>query len=462
MKIDGSYNTATVHTAESREEAETEAVDQIQEMVNHEAFKGEDNIRIMPDYHWGAGAVIGFTMPVESRVVPNTIGVDIGCGMYATNLGDIDIDTSDEQLLDTIDQAIRQRIPTGFDVHNDSDYHMLNDFPYHKCAKKLESFEQHTSFEFDNPWRIYRNQYFSDLTDRIGYDQTRAINSVGTLGGGNHFIELGHDSSENVWSVIHSGSRGIGAEIAQYWQDEATNRTTMRQSIDDVPEGVREYLDENWKPKADKIRNNFSGRDIQHKFDEVSQAIQEYGPSTSDRNTDLDYLEGKEARGYIIDMVFAQTYASQSRIRMSSYVIDALNEVLDTEVELVDDIESVHNYIDFEDATIRKGACRAHENERLIIPFNIEYGTLIAKGVGNPNWNNSAPHGAGRAMSRTDAFNQFDDESFEEQTDGVYTSKKPVDEIPGAYKSPEEIEQAIGPTATVIDRIKPFLNVKAE
>lgn len=452
FELKGQYNDATVHT--NADMVEAEAVQQISTIVNHEAFEGDGDVHIMPDFHWGAGAVIGFTMPVKNRVCPNTIGVDIGCGMYAMNVGKTGHDWNEEQVLHTVDQKIRDSVPTGFEVYSRNDYHMIEDFPWSLCQQKYDTFAEET--EFDLTGEPYDDEYFTDLCRRVGYDQGRAINSLGTLGGGNHFIELGTDSSGDTWVVIHSGSRGIGAEIAQHWQNEATNITTRRKTIDEVSDEVREYLDDNWKPKADKIRDEFEGEAIQEKFNLVSQAIQKYGPSAANRNTDLDYLEGEEAHGYIRDMIFAQTYASESRKKMA----DGVSEVLNSSPQ--DGIESVHNYIDFNDATIRKGACRAHDGERLIIPFNIKYGTLLCEGRGDADWNNSAPHGAGRQMSRTGAKNQFSDEDFTDQTNGVYTSKRPIDEIPGAYKSPEEIESAIGPTATVVDRIEPFLNIKAE
>ena len=456
FEIQGKYNTAKVHTNKDREECEQEALDQIQEMVDHEAFVGDDDIAIAPDFHWGAGAVIGFSMPVKNRIVPNTIGVDIGCSIHAVNLGEIGFGDLEE-----LDTAIRERVPTGFDVHDRNDYHMLDDFPWDECKRKLETFSEQTDFDLPDPDSVYTESYLTDLCEKVDYDITRSINSIGSLGGGNHFIELGRDEDDDVWCTIHSGSRGIGAAVAEYWQDRATEHTTTRQSIEDVPDGVREYLSEQWQPRADKIRSDFEGDDIQRKFDEVSQAIQQYGPHSSDRNTDLDYLEAGEASGYIVDMIFAQTYASESRKQMVTGVMDAINSVKGESVEVKDEIESVHNYIDFNDATIRKGACRAHEGERLVVPFNSRDGAIIARGKGKDSWNKSSAHGAGRAMSRTEAKNRFDEEDFSEETEGVFMSKEPLDECPSAYKSAEEIEASLGDNVEVVNRIEPFLSIKA-
>lgn len=310
FEITGQHNSATVYTNKEREQCEEEALAQIQEMTDSKAFVGDNNISIMPDFHWGSGAVIGFTMPVTNRVVPNTIGVDIGCGMFAADFGQI---REDELMLDYLDQEVRNRIPTGFDVHSRNDYHMIDDFPWGECRRKLRTFDENTEFAIPNSDEQYTDSYFNELCEKVDYDVGRAINSMGTLGGGNHFIEFGRDSRDHVWAIIHSGSRGIGASIAEYWQERATDLTTKRKSIDNVPEEVREYMTDSWKPKVEKIRDEFDGEEIQQMFDSVSQAIQKYGPHNSDRNTDLDYLEGDEAIGYIIDMIFAQTYASESR-----------------------------------------------------------------------------------------------------------------------------------------------------
>lgn len=456
--IEGEYNEASVKIDDLQEGA----VEQVQTMVDSPAFVGDGDISIMPDAHWGSGAVIGFTMPVKNRVVPNTIGVDIGCGMFSANYGNIQIEDLEE-----FDAEVRDNIPVGFDVHSRNEYHMRDDFPWHECRRKIRSFTEQTDFDIDVDSVKYGLDYFTDLCGKVGYDVGRAINSVGTLGGGNHFIEFGRDSDDDLWITIHSGSRGIGASIAQYWQDKATDSMNERAMAKDIPDDIAPYLGEDWKPKASKIRADFDGEDIQQMFDDVSMFIQKTKEAESNRDTDLDYLEGEDAHGYIIDMIFAQTYASVSRREMMRSVEWALDEVefgtqLKSRPWRYDDIESVHNYIDFMDATIRKGACRAHEGERLIVPLNMKYGTLICEGRGVDSWNNSSAHGAGRAMGRREAKRRFSDEDFGEQTDGVFMTETPLDEIPGAYKDPETIEAALGESVNVIDRIEPFMSIKAE
>lgn len=483
MELEGNYNTADIKT----DELEEACKDQIQEMIDHEAFKGDKNVAIMPDTHFGQGAVIGFTKPFDNnRICPNTIGVDIGCGMTAVNLGKINLDTEHEETLHDIDGQIRHRVPMGFDTHSRSQYHFKNDFPWELCSQKLETFNQNSGFDIDNEYSI---QYFKDLVDKVGYKTGRTINSMGTLGGGNHFIELGTDSEDNVWIIVHSGSRGIGHAVAEYWQDKATELRRhdwiqdkakdlempdgqpvfpyVKFNEEDNPQEILEWLQgakgQTFK-KEDMIREDFNGEEIQ----EAHETLRQLMPDQRDANTDLDYLEGDEAHGYIKDMIFAQTYAQESRRLMSNTAAKAVADaaLAVDKVEVEERIESVHNYIDFEDQTIRKGACRAHEDEKLVIPFNMNYGTLICKGKGKgkgmEDWNNSAPHGAGRAMSRTAAKEKYSTEDMKNQTEGVYMSKNPVDETPKAYKDPEIIEQAIGDTAEIIDRVKPFMSLKAE
>ncbi|WP_330630712.1 RtcB family protein [Halocatena halophila] len=288
-------------------------------------------------------------------------------------------------------------------------------------------------------------EYYNNLLDRVGYDEKRANQSLGTLGGGNHFIEVAQsETTGDYWLVVHSGSRGLGLSIAQYWQNRATDIMDEKAAVEIDYEAIRE---------------NFDGEDIKH---EINRRKVE-GPD-QDRNTDLDYLEGEEMDGYLADMVFAQWYAMKNR----KMILDSISTELDTFEEGVigkSIISSTHNYIDFDDMVIRKGAIQAHENQKAVIPFNMRDGTLLVEGKGNPDWNNSAPHGAGRIMSRTRAFNELSAGEFAREMDGIFSTsvgKETLDESPMAYKSTEVIEEAIEPTATIVDRLKPVLNCKAE
>lgn len=446
ITVTGNYTDADVML----DEVEDGVLDQIQTLVDHEAF--QNPVSIMPDTHVGAGAVIGFTMPVGDRVVPNTIGVDIGCGMYAANFGE---QTYMSHEYERWDAAIRERVPLGFEVHDDQPYHIGDDFPWAECEERLAQFD----LDIESPG--YDIDYFKDLCQRVGYDPRRAIDSLGSLGGGNHFIELGRSVETNgsdLWCIIHSGSRGIGLNIAQHHQERAVE---LRENEDIVvSEWVADeylpYVNDDLTPKADKIRADFEGEAIGAAFDSISTAR---GNAIGNVDENLAYLEGEEAHQYYIDMVFAQMYASESRKEMMRYVGEAIGS------EPVDTIESVHNFIDFRDSTIRKGATRAHEGDRAVIPFNMRDGTLLVEGKGNENWNRSAPHGAGRVMSRTQAYNELDVEEFKSQMEMVVSSsvgEATLDEAPGAYKSASLIEDAIEPTAEVVDRLVPVLNIKAE
>jgi len=465
QKIKGESTTATVMT----DQYDENCGQQIQELADHEAFNNP--IVVMPDCHYGSGAVIGFTMPIGERVVPNCVGVDIGCGMTARNLGQPDrlVNESEEEYT-RIDSEIRDVIPFGRDVYDyqEQDYHIVNDFPWDECADTLEQFmENHDTFEVGQPATVidwfdgYGKEYFMNLCKRVGYDQSRTINSLGTLGGGNHFIEISRsETNDDYWVVIHSGSRGIGLNIAQYWQNRATEYTTTRMSITDVPDKYRPYLQDNWKPDAEMIRSDFDGAEIQQMFDAISGVIQEYGPNANNRDTDLDWLEGDEAVGYCIDMIFAQKYASDSRREM----VDTVSKLVgsNTEREI---IESTHNYIDFNDGIIRKGATKATKGERLIIPFNMRDGTIVCEGKGNSDWNMSAPHGAGRRMSRSRAFSELDINEFQNTMSDVFSTsvtEETLDEAPAAYKDTAVIESVIEETATIIDRWTPVMNLKAE
>jgi RNA-splicing ligase RtcB len=464
--IDGEYNTATVMTTDFDDYCK----DQIQEMVNSESFikaidgpnaSTDGNIAIMPDTHGGAGSVIGFTMPFNERIVPNTVGVDIGCGMYAVRLSSMG-DLEPEEL----DERIRNAVPMGRNVHSRGPYHMRDDFPYKTCNNVIRGYAQkRTDGPTDSIYRFldaggYSIEYVQNLCERVDYDFTRLIDSIGTLGGGNHFIEFCQsEKTGDYWCLIHSGSRGIGLTIAKHWQQKANDSMTMYFSTDDIPDKYQRYLKDNWKPNAEAIREDFDGTEIAQMFDQMSQIIDEYGPSSDTRNTDLDYLVGEQSAGYFIDMLFAQRYASQSRKLMAQLVADTLG------VEIKEEIESVHNYMDFEDGIVRKGATRAHEGERAIIPLNMADGTLVVEGKGNPEWNFSAPHGAGREMSRREAHRTLSLDDFEDRLGDIQNFNSPeeiLDEAPMAYKDQETIESVIGETAEIVDRWSVVHNLKAE
>lgn len=495
--IEGEYTDAVVFLPE--EEIEEGLHEQIEDMVDHPAFRNK--VRVAPDAHQGAGSCIGFTMPITNRVVVNAVGVDLGCGMYAFKLEDLDYDVDDEDDLEEIDKAIRANVPMGVGQMNSrNDYHMRDDFPWQdEVQRKWETFvENHLNDnvvlgKYDPEEFEYDVSYCQDVCGRVGYGFTDCINGVGSLGSGNHFIEIALSSDGDVWCVIHSGSRGIGYNIADHHQERAKdvrNLSATRTALSNlvgpfsyyVEPDVEEISDDElhkWIHNRqivdyDSLKDDFAGTEDAHlieqisdvindasrgKFSEVSQYIEGVEVDELEAMEDageLAYLQGEEAVEYYVDMAFAQTYASENRREMGRRVAKSLG------AEIVDEIESVHNYIDYEDGIMRKGATPAREGERGIIPMNMSYGSLLVKGKGNDEWNCSAPHGAGRRMSRTQAYDELDEDEFEEKLGDTVATSLPLDEAPMAYKDVELVRKAMEPTVDIVDHLNPVLSIKAD
>ncbi len=371
MDIQGKYNTARVFN----DNLDTESYRQILEFCNQEIFRGTQ-IRVMPDVHAGKGCVIGYTANLGDKVVPNLIGLDIGCGILVSRLGIKNL------TYDTLDRYIRKHIPHGFKRNKSAD---PEEHPGDFISKLEES------------------------CDFLGIDFMDHLKGIGSLGGGNHFIEVAIDEKKDNWLLIHSGSRNFGLQVATWHQEKA----------------IRECRKQ--------------GSDIPKHF---------------------AWLEEGNREDYIRNMQVAQEYARLNRREMARRILGHLG--IDRPEE---QFESVHNYINFEDGIIRKGAVSAHEGEKLIIPLNMRDGSLIARGKGNRDWNYSAPHGAGRRLSRTQARKHLDMEEFTKAMKNVWTStvsKKTLDEAPKAYKPKGEILQYIKETVEVEDSLRPVYNFKAE
>lgn len=373
---------------------EYEAYDQIKALTNFEPYLNS-KIRIMPDAHAGKGCTVGTTMTLNGKVTPNLVGVDIGCGMLVIKLKDKEVD------LVKLDQVIRKYVPSGFDV---------------KEIAKL-------SFDFSN-LRCYKH-----------VDLERALLSIGTLGGGNHFIELNKGEDGSLYLVIHSGSRHLGAQVCKYYQDKAFKNVNEMSTI-------RENL-------IEKLKKEGRSKDINSELKKLNK------PSA---NKDLAYLEEQDFLDYINDMEIVQKYASENRAAIAFTIIEKMGLYIDNS------FTSIHNYIDIKNMILRKGACSAQEGEKLIIPINMRDGSLICVGKGNPDWNYSAPHGAGRLMSRSKAKENITMEEYTESMKDIYTtsvSLSTLDEAPQAYKSIDEIVSAIQDTVEVLEIIKPIYNFKA-
>lgn len=393
--IEGKHNTATVFT----DSVEQAALTQIVNMCNQQAFAGS-RVRIMPDVHAGKGCTIGTTMTITDKVVPNLVGVDIGCGVLVCELGKVNID------LPMLDNVIRTHIPSGFNIRT---------IP-HPSTTHL---------------RLSALRCYSHLKDIID----RAILSVGTLGGGNHFIELDKDDDGNTYLLIHSGSRHLGVAVANYYQREAYRRVSKRED----------------ERKAIIERCKAEGRvcDI---ADELSKLKGARVPE------EFAYCEGELFDDYIHDMCIVQEYADTNRKAMAEEILEAIGCVS------VGGFTTVHNYIDTDVMILRKGAVSAKEGERLIIPMNMRDGAVVCVGKDNEEWNCSAPHGAGRLMSRAKAKATVTLDEFTGSMSGIYTTSvnsRTIDESPMAYKPMDEILAYIGETVTVERIIKPIYNFKA-
>jgi RNA-splicing ligase RtcB len=409
-------------------------------MTDHEAFTNP--IVIMPDTHAGKGSVIGFTMKLTDKVIPNIVGVDVGCGMLGMK-----IELPQLPDLASLDKAIRNAIPMGFNVHPKADklaWGQTGMLLAAKTSATIGVFRNGLDKTFgkspDPP--VLTSGSILEKCDQIGMGGNRMIQSLGSLGGGNHFIEIGEckDSAKSYWVIIHSGSRQFGQKICLYWQKLAS----------EVPDAARKEF----KQEVFKIREETKDNTLIP--DKIKAAKKKFG--LNKKPADLDFLTGEDAFGYLYDMCLAQTYAWMNRKLMMNRICHILEATGYTALE---EVETVHNYIDPLDLTIRKGAVRSYEGQKLIIPFNMADGTLICEGKSNPDWLNTAPHGCGRRMSRTKAKKTLDIKRAEERMKGIYTSCIPLDEAPDAYKPAKVIEEAIGPTARIIERVKPIINIKA-
>jgi len=428
------------------DDIDPETVKQIYEFLNHPFFAGRDII-IMPDTHKGKGCVIGFTMVMpSSMIIPNIVGVDGSCGMIAVNLGQIKALNRAEA-----DDIIRAAIPFGFEVHGKKPLmNMERQFPWKQVTEENRRFVMAFNKRFNKQMILteYTYEWFQDKCKEIDMDARRANNSLGTLGGGNHFIEFGADEVMETWLTVHSGSRQFGERVCRYWQTQPVARE-------------RKKAEEAFREELKTIKLIFAKKkDRIHIPKAIQEAKAALGLNKPYKGKELDHISDHYMEGYLTDMIFVHAYAQMNRQLM----INRICEVL--EFKFVQDrIETVHNYIDFNDFIIRKGAVASYEGMRMIIPFNMEDGLLICEGKSNPDWNFSAPHGAGRLWARGDAKRnkEFSSEKVMERMkeSDIYTSAVPVDEIKEVYKDPKVIEEAIEPTAKILNRVKPFMNLKS-
>lgn len=392
IELNGKYNVAKVFT----DNVEASAMSQIIELCNQK-FAAESKIRIMSDVHAGAGCTIGTTMTISDKVVPNLVGVDIGCGVSVIKLFDKEID------FEKLDKVIRAFVPSGFSVHQKVQIE-FKEIENLKCAKYV--------------------------------NLDRAYLSIGSLGGGNHFIEVAKDEDSNLYLLIHSGSRNLGKEVAVYYQGIA-EKSFLNVEKEDAVKVISELKK--------------SGRHLE--IESYLKSIKVEKPSAH-----LEYLEGENFSNYIHDMKIVQKFASLNRKTISDIIL----KKMDVKGRFF--FDTVHNYIDIDEMILRKGAVSAKWGEKLIIPINMRDGSLLCVGRGNAEWNNSAPHGAGRILSRGKAKEKVTFEEFENSMKDVWTTsvkESTIDESPMAYKNIDEIISNIGDTVVIAGVIKPVYNFKA-
>lgn len=399
LEIKGNKNTAICYA----KVIEDGAVQQIRRMCDYELAEGS-RIRIMPDVHAGKGCTIGTTMTVTDKVCPNIVGVDIGCGMYTVQLADTNLD------FERMDEACHY-IPSGMNV-----------------------------------WEGRQEKF--DLSDLRSYrslkDTKRLGRSLGTLGGGNHFIEVDRSTDGTFYLVIHSGSRNLGKQVAEHYQQLAIDLHAGKEDYyirrDEI---IRSYKEEGRKSEIQQALKNLE---------------KEYTAKNPDVPEDLCWLHGSFLEDYLHDVEICQQFARRSREKMAEILLER------TGMTAVSSFHTIHNYIDTQEMILRKGAIAAHAGEKVLIPINMRDGSVIATGKGNPEWNYSAPHGAGRVMSRAAARASVNLEEYRKSMEGIYTTsvnKNTIDEAPMVYKSLEDIIGVISESVDIVDIMKPVYNFKA-
>lgn len=390
IELKGKRNSALIFADKIDKQTKT----QISSLLREEAY-ADSKIRIMPDTHSGRNVAVGTTMTLTGRVSPALVGVDIGCGMEAVVLGERDVD------LEKLDEVIHRLIPCGAKIH-------------------------------DTP-KAYFDLDGLHCKERV--DKPRAMRSLGTLGGGNHFIEVDRRVSGELMLVIHSGSRQLGSNVALY------------------------YIDQAYRYQCKKERKKTKHSYYESRDDEYFRASRRESKSEKPKvKREEAILEGELFEKYVHDLGIVTAFADLNRKTMASLICEAAG------LTVKDRFSCIHNYIDTERMILRKGAISARMGERVIIPLNMRDGALLGTGLGNPEWNFSAPHGAGRACNRTEAKYAFTVEEFQKEMSGIYTTTAQLgslDECPMAYKSPERILEFLGDSVSVDEIIKPIYNFKS-
>lgn len=401
LELKGKYNNCKVFT----DNVDNETISQLTNLLNQK-FTSDSQVRIMSDTHAGKGCVIGTTMTITDRIVPNLVGVDIGCGMRVIKLAEKHLD------LPNLDSVIHKYVPAGFEIHKEA----------------------------------LASSGAADILAPVNVD--KAFKSLGTLGGGNHFIEVDADKNGDYWLVIHTGSRHLGIEVCDYYQSLAYENLKLKQHDGKTIQELSRELVVNYM-KADRKK-------------EISKALKKLRSNYKATHVtvpfELAYLEGQAMQDYLHDMKLAQEHAKINRETIAKQILKY------AKLTAVESFDTIHNYIDIDNKILRKGAISAQTGERVIIPMNMRDGSLICLDKGNPDWNYSAPHGAGRIISRSKAKESISMEDYKESMNGIYTtcvSKDTIDESPMVYKPMQEIMDNIKDTVDIVSVIKPIYNFKA-
>ena len=439
LEIKGKYTNVKIMI----DDVEETAMKQLYNMANHPIFTKE--IVMMPDVHAGAGSCVGMTTELTSGgIIPNTVGVDGGCGMLGVNFG--------KKLglsKDKIDIEIRKRIPLGTNTHNEPYVNFKKDYNWEKATINCRKFFSLYNSKFGTDYKPveYTYDWFIKKCKQIGIDFEKAVCSVSSLGGGNHYIEIGLSDTYDYWVTVHSGSRNFGLKIANYHQNIAKKQLDYKRNV---------LLNEKIK---EITKNTVDGKQIPNLIQQAKKDLKIFTTDTSLNG--MEFLDGQLAMDYFVDMIFTQVYAELNRESMVKTILDILGI---KQKDIVDSVHSIHNYIDFNDLIVRKGAIRSYVGEKMLIPFNMRDGILLCEGKSNSEWNFSSPHGAGRVMSRGESKKKLTLEKYQNSMKGIFSTSVNIDtldESPMCYKKPEVIEKAIEPTATILNRIKPVLNIKA-
>ena len=397
---------------------EQKAIDDINAFMDLDAFK-DSKVRIMPDVHAGKGCVIGFTATIKDKIIPNVVGVDIGCGMYCVPLGKIELD------LEKIDKVIREKVPHGQSVHNSS-------------AEKFIS--------------VSLNRSDILIGRLVCYKELKNVNhllySMGTLGGGNHFIEIDVDDEGNKYLVIHTGSRNLGKQVCEIYQRKAIKNCSRTGHYDEFLKELVRVCKESGN--AEIIPSVIKSVRTVEKMETIPD--------------DLCYVDGELMDDYLFDMGLCQHWAMRNRETIATIIWE--NAIRDSENPQYRPVgfHTMHNYLDIENKIVRKGAISAQKDEKVLIPMNMRDGSLLCVGKGNEDWNCSAPHGAGRIMSRAKAKETLNLDDYKSSMDGIFTtsvSTDTIDEAPMVYKPMDEIISKIGDTVDVVKIIKPIYNFKS-